>query len=242
MPRRKYNPEEVVEKTKDQGFTVQPDTGDVPTSGTMVSIPGHEQPVPIDELTSQKVESFVENPSRSHLFSNPSMYLGTWRSSDYGFDAGVLDVSKNFKDTPEGSRQARSAAMSGDQWAIWNLDRGVPEVNLAKPEVRQKVLGHGIEIGETPEEYVASDAPVGTHVSYGYLTKPRYSYRNGRRALEGGVGQGMFIFPGMVENIDETEAKRQENLKTQRSNATAQRKERQEKKKATEGASMPTLF
>lgn len=247
MAKRKYDPSEVVEKTKDSGFTVQPTTGEVPTSGTMVSIPGHEEPVPISKLTPETVSSYVETPSRSKLFKDTTNFLGTWRSADYdlGEDAGVLDVSKRFADTPSGAQEARKAAMSGDQWAMWSINRGVSEANLGKPEVREKMLGHGIEIGETPEEYVSSTDPVGTHVSYGYLTKPRHTYtESGRRVLEAPVGQGMFLFPGTVENIDETEQKRQQYLSEMKQKASEKRKASKEQKntKMTMASRQSPLF
>jgi len=248
MAKRKYDPSKVVEETvKGTGYTVQPMTGDVPTTGTMVSIPGNEEPVPVSKLNTGVVSSFVEAPSRSKLFKDTTNFLGTWRSSDYGLgeDVGVLDVSKNFPDTPEGSQQARKAAMSGDQWAVWNIDRGVTEANLGKPDVREKMLGHGIEIDETPEEYVSSTDPVGTHVSYGYLTKPRHTYtEGGRRVLEAGAGQGMFLFPGTVENIDETEQKRQQSLGEMKQKASEKRKASKEQKntKTTMASRQSPLF
>lgn len=193
----KVSPEEIVEKTRKGGFTVDPKTGASPTTGTMVSIPGHEVPVPMEKFGAKDVAEYV-TPERAKIISKPEMHLGTWRSSadpSIG-DAAYLDVSKRFPDTPTGSVEARKAAISGDQWALYNIDRNMFESNIAKPEVRESIT-ESKKVTFEPEEverYTTSDAPVGQHLAFGVRTEPDViRLPSGRRKRVAGPGQMMIV-------------------------------------------------
>lgn len=201
------NPEAVVERTMQGGYTVDLKTGREPTTGTMVSIPGHEKPIPTPELTPQKVVEYGTEPTTKKLLESPDMFLGTWRSSDdpqIG-DAGYLDVSKNYPDTPQGSRQARRAAMEGAQWGIWNIDRGVTERNIANPNVRENIKAEqNIDIPESEvRDYLESENPVGGHLALGFRTTPDViRTRSGRKKTVAGVGQMTFVEIASKPNYD----------------------------------------
>jgi hypothetical protein len=197
-------PNTVVERTQKGGYTVDLKTGQEPKTGTMVSIPGHEVPVPMDKFSEKDVQDFV-TPKRQNVLKEPGMHLGTWRSdSDTNIgDAAYLDISKKFPDTGAGARQARQAAMGGDQWALYNIDRGMFEKNITKPEVVEGIKAENkIEI--TPEsikEYPQSTNPVGTEVAYGWETETKVIGRGrGRRKLTIPAGQMTFVELGQKAN------------------------------------------
>lgn len=201
------NPAEVVEKTKKGGFTVDLKTGIEPTTGTMVSIPGHEQAIPIAELTPKSVTQYGALPEKKKLLSSPEMFLGTWRSSDdknIG-DAGFLDISQKFPDTSAGAQKARKLAMEGEQWGLWNIDRGVTESNIANPNVVKNIKEEKkIDIPETEvKDYLKSEHPVGEHLALGYLTEPTYKRtKGGRKKMAAPAGQMTFVEIASKPNYD----------------------------------------
>lgn len=198
------SPETVVDRTKAGGYTVDPNTGKEPTTGTMVSIPGHEVPVPIDKFSKKDVTNFV-TPERKEVFKQPEMHIGTWRSADdpeIG-DAAFLDISKRHPDTPSGAMQARKAAMEGSQWSMYNIDRNKFEKNITKPEVAEGIKDtKKIEISqESIDEYPENDTPVGEAVAFGYLTEPDViKTRSGRKKTVAGTGQMTFVELGEKAN------------------------------------------
>jgi hypothetical protein len=188
------DPQSVVENTMAGGYTVDLKTGQVPTTGTMVSIPGHEKAVPVEQLNKQSVIEYGETPENKALLKSPEMFLGTWRSDEDKSvgDAGYLDVSKNYPDTPEGSKAARRAAMEGSQWGLWNIDRGVTESNISHPGVRENIKeSQKIEIPESEvQDYLESDQPVGRHLPLGFRTESDViRTRSGRKKTVAGPGQ-----------------------------------------------------
>ena len=106
-----------------------------------------------------------------------------------------LDVSRRFPDTSKGARAARSAAMRGDQFAIYNVDRKLTEQNVSAPKVRQQYSQEkNIEIPEEAgREYLESTAPVGLHLTTGFRTAPDKGTRGKRKA---GTGQGTIVWTG----------------------------------------------
>jgi hypothetical protein len=200
------NPEEVVKRTLEGGYTVNLNTGEEPKTGTMVSIPGHEVPVPIDKFSDKDVKDF-SNSERMNILKKPEMHMGTWRSADDKTigDAAYLDISKRFEDNPSGASEARTAAMQGDQWALYNIDRKMFEKNITKPEVVEGIK-EDKKIQITPEsikEYPESTNPVGTEVAYGWKTEPETISRGrGRRKLNIPAGQLTFIELGEKANYD----------------------------------------
>lgn len=201
------DPQNVVERTLKGGYTVDLKTGQEPTTGTMVSIPGHEKQIPTPELNPSSVVAYGEDPSNKNLLSSPEMYLGTWRSDDdkeVG-DAGYLDVSKNYPDTPQGAQAARRAAMEGAQWGLWNIDRGVTEKNIANPNVLENIKEEQkVEIPENEvKEYLETSNPVGGHLPLGYLTEPEViRTKSGRKKTVAGKGQMTFVEIAQEPNYD----------------------------------------
>lgn len=192
------NPNTVVERTKAGGYTVDVKTGQEPTSGTMVSIPGHEKPVPIPKLTPETVSEYGESTENKPLLESKDMYLGTWRSDadkEIG-DAGYLDISKKYPDTSRGAQQARRAAMEGSQWGVWNIDRGVTESNITHPGVRENIKEEQkVEIpDEEVQDYLKTENRVGEHMPLGIRTEPDViRTRSGRKKTVAGPGQYTFV-------------------------------------------------
>lgn len=199
------DPQTVVERTKEGGYTVDLKTGQEPTTGTMVSIPGHEEPVPMEKLNPKSVTAYGEAPENKALLGKEGMYLGTWRSdADKSIgDAGYLDISQNFPDTAEGAKEARKAAMEGSQWGLYNIDRGLTEHNIAHPGVRENIRAEKkINIDESEvKDYLESDKPVGTHIAFGALTEPDViRTRSGRKKTVAGPGQMTWLETGEKPN------------------------------------------
>ena len=190
-------PETVVERTKKGGYTADLKTGEEPKTGSMVSIPGNEVPVPMDKFSEQNVREFV-TPQRREILSQPDMHLGTWRSSDdpkLG-DAAYLDISRRFPDTGAGAQGARKAAMEGSQWALYNIDRNKFESNITKPEVVEGIKSSKkVEIPENEiQEYAQSTNPIGEHMALGWRTEPDVvRTRSGRKKTVAGTGQMTFV-------------------------------------------------
>lgn len=173
------------------GYTVNLQTGKTPTTGTMVSIPGHEQTVSTSSITSDDISDFATSKEHKDELTKRNSNLGTWNTGEDVF----LDVSRRFPDTSKGARAARSAAMRGDQFAIYNVDRGLTERNVAAPKVQQQYLqDKNIEISEgASEDYLKSTSPVGLHVTTGIRTAPDKGTRGKRKA---GIGQGTIVWTG----------------------------------------------
>ena len=201
------NPATVVDRTKGGGYTIDLKTGLEPTTGTMVSIPGHEQPVPISKFTPESVVSYGSDETNKRILQSPDMFLGTWRSaSDPAVgDAGYLDISKNYPDTVEGGKAARRAAMEGAQWGLWNIDRELTEHNITHPGVRENIKNEkkvDIEDDEVAR-YLESEEPVGRHLAFGTRTEADVIRTpSGRKKPIAGPGQMTFIETGEKPNYD----------------------------------------
>lgn len=102
---------ELVEKAKADGFSVQLMSGDVPTTGYMVALSGHEEIVPASALTVDRLTRYV----RTHFdaLMGDNMFLGAWREGDDVY----LDVSQCVGTRPEALFLARRRA----QLAIWDV-------------------------------------------------------------------------------------------------------------------------
>lgn len=191
------SPSTIVERTVRGGITVDPRTGEEPKTGTMVSIPGHDKIVPINEFSESDVTTFV-TPERKRILNTPEMHIGTWRSSDdeHLGDSAFIDISKRYPDTGVGAREARQAAMMGDQWALYNIDRNKVESNITKPEVVEGIKKEQkVEIPkEEIKEYSESTNPVGEHLALGFRTEPDViRTRGGRKKTVAGAGQMTFV-------------------------------------------------
>lgn len=201
------DPNTVVERTKGGGYTVDLKTGEEPSTGTMVSIPGHEKAIPISDLTPTEVVNYGEEPANKKMLEAPDMSLGTWRSSDDQTigDAAYLDISKNYPDTPTGAQSARAAAMEGAQWGLWNIDREVTESNIANPNVIENIKEEQkVEIPEAEvKDYLESENLVGEHLPLGYETETVYGRTpGGRKKVVAGPGQMRFVEISSKPNYD----------------------------------------
>jgi hypothetical protein len=157
----------------------------------MVSIPGHEHTVRTDSITSGDISDFATSEEHKEALTKRESNLGTWNTGTDVF----LDVSRRYPDTTRGARAARSAAMRGDQFAIYNVDRKLTEQNVAAPKVQQQYLqDKNIELSEgAGRDYLKSTSPVGLHVTTGIRTAPDKGTRGKRKA---GTGQGTIVWTG----------------------------------------------
>lgn len=101
----------LVEKAKADGFSVQLMSGDVPTTGYMVALSGHEEIVPAQALTLDRLTRYV----RTHFdaLMEDNMFLGAWRDGDDVY----LDVSENV------TSRAKALFLGAErgQLAIWDV-------------------------------------------------------------------------------------------------------------------------
>jgi hypothetical protein len=74
------------------GFSINTRTGQSPTAGYMVGVPGYEQQVPSSEVTPQHLKDYATS-HRSRL-SERGAHFGGWNDSDSGQVS--LDVSENI--------------------------------------------------------------------------------------------------------------------------------------------------
>jgi len=113
---------------KVSGFTVDPKTGERPTTGWMVSRPGHEE----------KYRSYKGGPERLSTYadkhegalSEPGAHMGGWHSQGTAY----LDVSHRHEDTHKGGVEAIVDMHRHHQEAIYNL--GADLEMSAKPSTR----------------------------------------------------------------------------------------------------------
>lgn len=100
---------------KADGFSVQLMSGDVPAAGYMVALSGHEEIIPAQALTVDRLTRYVRAHFDALMLDN--MFLGAWRSDDNVF----LDVSQCVADRDE----AVFLGASRGQLAIWDVVNAV---------------------------------------------------------------------------------------------------------------------
>ncbi len=113
------------------GFTVSTRSGHRPSTGWMVSIPGHEETFEPRTGTPGDLMTYA---GRKHGgLREEGNYLGGWRS-----DAGknVVDVSRRYDDTPRGHSESRAAQVTGRQEASFHLTSFETEHNPFHPTAR----------------------------------------------------------------------------------------------------------
>ena len=100
------------------GATVSTVTGEVPTSGYAVSLPGHEVTFPVNGWHLAGYEWLVINYQNVHseALSTPGNYLGAWVSGDTLY----LDVSTIIAERSD----AIAAGHARAQLAIFDLGKG----------------------------------------------------------------------------------------------------------------------
>ena len=95
------------------GFSVTP-SGQTPTGGYMVAVPGRTRFVNPGEVTPNHVAEFANQ--HADLFrNNPNMHVGMWHDPATG--KVHLDPSENFRDR----KTAVAAGRSRNQIGIWDV-------------------------------------------------------------------------------------------------------------------------
>jgi hypothetical protein len=99
-----------------EGFSVTP-AGVIPTSGYMVSLPGHSAFLPMGALTGPGAQAILQNYANAHAapLSEPGAHFGGWH--DTSANHVVLDVSHNVKDRSEAIARGRAQ----NQISIWDV-------------------------------------------------------------------------------------------------------------------------
>lgn len=102
------------------GFSVRPTNGRMPTSGFMVSIPGHTQIVSEAMLGGEQGHKIMANYANEHadVLRDPRAHIGGWTDKETG--KTYLDVSHNIKS----KNAAISAGKAHNQIAIWDVKHG----------------------------------------------------------------------------------------------------------------------
>jgi len=193
------DPHKLVADTLANGGSTTFASGKSPTSGTSVSLPGHEERVPTDDFGVTDVMRYMHTPeNHAKLTGRPNRALGMWADTDESGKPHIFqDVSRVFKDTPRSNRLARTSAVGGNQMGIYNIETFTTEYNPTHPDVLKRAGGNvELDPGEA-ERYTTSEAPVGTEVVTGATTETqRFSRGRGRKKAVVPAGQGTFIFTG----------------------------------------------
>ncbi len=103
---------ELVEQAKSEGFSVQLMTGDIPVVGYMVARAGHEERIPADAFTEDRLKRYVRDHFDTLTLDNT--YLGAWMSNGHVF----LDVSENVVSSRD---EAVEIGRARGQLAIWDV-------------------------------------------------------------------------------------------------------------------------
>ena len=108
--------QQILNATKRRGgYTVNPITGEIPTTGYIASTGEHEKRVP--RVCYSDISAYAAE--HEHLFSAPDsrMFLGTWKQSGITY----LDVSVRFTDRDAALRYAEM----NKQQAIYDIGEGM---------------------------------------------------------------------------------------------------------------------
>lgn len=100
--------------------SVKPTTGRSPSSGYMVSIPGHTQIVDADALKGMHADAIISQYANSHAaaLADPAAHIGRWQEP--GTKKVYLDVSHNIRNRSD----AIKSGIANNQKAIWDLKNG----------------------------------------------------------------------------------------------------------------------
>lgn len=101
------------------GFSVKPTNGRAPTSGYMVSLPGHTKIVTEAQLSGPNAPALLQQYAREHagVLQQPGAHIGGWTDSNTG--KTHLDVSHNIRDRTK----AKRAGQRQNQIKIWDVKR-----------------------------------------------------------------------------------------------------------------------
>jgi hypothetical protein len=117
---------ELVEAAKREGFSVQLTSGEIPVDGYMVALAGHEEIIPAQALTVDRLRRYVGEHFDA-LCGEGYVYLGAWREGDDVY----LDVSERVTD------KARAVELGAErgQLAVWAVLNSA-EIDTTLPALR----------------------------------------------------------------------------------------------------------
>lgn len=97
------------------GASVKPQTGEVPRTGYMVSLPGRTYGTTSAELSGPKGTKIINDYSRtnSDVLQHPNAHIGSWADETGKVH---LDVSENIKDRATATKLGRQR----NQMGIWD--------------------------------------------------------------------------------------------------------------------------
>lgn len=107
-----------VVRSNPNGFSVTP-TGEQPSKGYMVSLPGHSKVLSDNELHGPGAKDILNSYASEHAeaLRTPGAHIGGWRDSASG--KTYLDISHNI---PR-QREAVKAGKARNQIAVWDVKR-----------------------------------------------------------------------------------------------------------------------
>jgi len=110
----------VIRKLAASDGSVKPRTGNSPSTGYMVSIPGHTQVVSAGALKGPQAGDIIADYANTHAsaLASPEAHIGRWQEP--GTDKVYLDVSHNIKSRDQAVKLGRKH----NQIAIWDLKHG----------------------------------------------------------------------------------------------------------------------
>lgn len=114
------------------GFTVSTQTGDRPSGGFSVSIPGHEEVRDLATTRPGHLANYVGH-HREALDRPKTRHFGGWADDNKAY----LDVSNVHPDTPGGEFAARFDTVHGNQRAYYDITGGTSYYNPFHPHAME---------------------------------------------------------------------------------------------------------
>ena len=152
----RINPDEVVREMHEEGgLTVDPHTGKRPEKGVFVSIAGHEQKHELESFGKEQLSAYVNSPDHLSQLTRIRNLIGGWAEDGEAY----LDVTRTFRETPDGFTRARTFARLNDQIALFQRSNFTTEYNPNHPV--NIAPGHTLAKGEA-DKWEGSRAPLGS--------------------------------------------------------------------------------
>ena len=129
----------------DDGITINPFTGEVPTSGTMVAIDG----AVLDDLSPEAVQGFIAR--NGDMLSRDDVYLGSWVSKVNG--KPVVELSRLVRDHDEAVMLGRAF----DQEGVFRLDDFEDVSTGGMDRLRHTKGGHIGPAKDIPQPRIETD-------------------------------------------------------------------------------------
>lgn len=109
-----------------KGITLRDQPGDGPTSGYMVSLPGMERAIPMDELSGASLGDYLDEVNDNPDYvPHPDDHYGGWHENDDDGDLWYNDISRNIGDSYDTAR----AAVDWKQKAVFDTSKRDPHGN-----------------------------------------------------------------------------------------------------------------